>query len=337
MIFKNITDLINVVGASASASLQIQDIDPDFNYAMEEYIHPLISKATAGYILTASHPAYAGSKAALYKAVAYLGLYEFAQHSSVHMSGNGMMRLEGEGVRSSYRYQEDAYREYCLRVGWNAVDKMLIAMAEIKFNMVEDALWTQQLEASTHSRMIWNAAQMRQLYNTQVDRSVFEIMRPVVHDIEDYIIRPILTDAVYDNAISALSNAYNKPVPAKMPKMISLAQKAIVHILVRECVLRNWVRIDHKGIVAVSTTDEQANYITTPASAIQLNVITKTHQDWAVKVIGPLKKYLTDNAGDLGYVEPTDPAEDEDEDTCCDRCAAPTFCPPKKGNTVIGL
>ena len=337
MIFNTITDLLNVVGASASASLQIQDIDPDFNYAMEEYIHPLISKATADHALISSHPLYADSKAALYKAVAYLGLYEFAQHSSVHMSGNGMMRLEGEGVRSSYRYQEEAYREYCLRVGWNAVDKMLIAMAANKLQMTADGKWSTELQASVHSRMIWNAAQMRQLYNTQVDRSVFEIMRPVVHDIEDYIIRPILTDVVYDAAISALSNAYTTPVSAKMSKMISLTQKAIVHILVRECVLRNWVKIDHKGIIAVSTTDEQANYITTPASVIQLNVITKTHQDWAVKVIGPLKKYLTDNATDLGYVEPTDPTDDTDDDTCCDRCTTPTFCSPKKGNTVIGI
>lgn len=341
-LFTNTSDLLDIVGATVNGSINIEDIQPDFDLVMEDIITPLIGDELLEEIQTRSEPIYVSLLAILKKAVAYLGLHEFSRHASVHMSSNGMMRVEGEGARSSFRYQEYDYQDYTLTTGWDAVEKLLIAAEAGKQDLIDENSWSEELRESTQSHLLSYAKTMRQLYHMRVSRNIFEMMRPVIDDVENYMIRPILTDAVYDAAIAYRVGLFNNPPDNTWDGLIKKAQRAIVHIVVRESVLRNWVRIDKEGIIAIQSDADQSPTSKMPASDNQLNVIAKTHQDWAIKVIGPLREYLVANAVALEYVIPEAVEDIDDIESCQERihacaCRGACGCGGRRGKTVVSF
>lgn len=334
-------ELISIVGASANGSIHIEDIQPDIDQVEEDIIVPLLGMELRDYIKSGVFPIFTEIFFPLLKrAVAYLSLYRFSLHASVQLSSNGMMRLEGDGVRASFRYQESDYQAYTLTTGWEAVEKLLLSIEYQKHDVVLAPAWNDTIQSTTQGHLLNYASTMRRIYHTRISRVIFEMMRPVIHEVEYYLIRPLITPSFYNVLMNYIENKWTSGARPIFEQALLLAQHAIVHMVIRECVLREWVRIDRDGIVAITSGSDQSSVSRTPANNYQLNVMVRTHEDWARRVIQPLMTYLGDNAVELGYIPPVVPTVEPSADCCPDRwpctCRGTCTCSSHR-RTVISL
>lgn len=327
--FNNTSELFDSVGAAVNMSLELEYILPNINKVSKQYIEPRLGYDNVDVLITIPN-----ISDLLRKSVLYLALWDFSIHGSVQMTGNGAMRIEGADIKSSYRYQEAAYRHYMQDAGWEFFE---ILKSHVYNTTAEDdpTLYT-QLKSLMYPRLVWSVDDMRQYYGVSVSATVMQMVYPLIGLVEEYIIRPKITDATYTLLLEYLQNLPTEQVDPIKDKMLALLRAVICHVAMREALLRNWVELTRDGVKAIEVTDQQGIVKKSPATENQLNEITRTNHEWAIKLLKPAIDFVTAHAEDLGYTPPVSDNVDPDTECCAER-SMPRHHTGQKGKTVVQL
>lgn len=123
--FRDIDEIKKYVGSAVNQDVYIDNLMPSIQTAYHMYIADYFSEEFYMTIRDVQYDYIKKIADQLKKAVAHLGLHEYAKIASVKMSDRGMMREEHETYKGAYRYQEKAYRQAMLLNGYNALDEAL--------------------------------------------------------------------------------------------------------------------------------------------------------------------------------------------------------------------
>jgi hypothetical protein len=335
-LFSSILDVIAVVGGAVNTSVEIEDISPSLDGAL---YGPIADVIGINFIEAAILQINPGDRimVAMKRTNAYLGLWEYSKFSSTQMGGMGLVRIEGENAKSAYKYQENSYRKAMYEAGMNELEVLVKEIEDSIISLKQDGLWDDTVQYACRGHLINYAIEMRQFYNNRMSRSVFETLRPIIADVEQYIIRDIVSNAVMDKLLLyvADSSAYiiSRPTEAALlAKVLPMVQKALAHISIVEAVQREWVRVTPSGVVAVESWESGDYDNKRTANVLELNTMARIHERWAIRMIKPIRDYLIEvelMAEDVEGVE-----AEETVYRCGDRLNCGGLW---GGNRVIGL
>lgn len=240
-------------------SLTIKSIAPYCKEALECYIYPQIGEKLYKELLEAYNST-DGPKPEQLKAIEFLKcakinfiMFLYLPMAQVQLSDSGVHRAEGDKFKSAYKYQVENIECKFLESGWNWLESLLCYLED---NADKFQCWDIDNPAYVEngSLIINSAKKFRQAYYTFGKRYTYEMIRPLIEDVE-LIIRDCIGQKLYDiikNEI--LKRNISDRIKFILPKIC----KAIAHITIEQAVRQRLVSLSKKGIHFIQHTGDDA-------------------------------------------------------------------------------
>ena len=292
MLFTTISDLKTYVGGGANLSVELDSIAPIMHMAAIRHLIPYLGQATYDWLIAEYAEATPAAEATallpyVQRPLALLSLYEYAAVAGVQLSEAGILRVETENMKTAYKYQETQYRDYMLHNGYEALEEM------IKFllaNRADYALW----DGSTAFRrcfatLVYYASDLRDLYAKYLSRYTFEIIRPCLTDVEQFVLVPMLGDSQYTRLLEGIQE---DDLTDDELALLQICQRATAFFAVKEASARHWVRIEGYNVVQSERNADQALEKTMPASSEAMALRLRHDEIAGNRYITQLRSFL---------------------------------------------
>lgn len=293
MIFTDTPDLKKYVGGTMNVQLPLSALTAAYRDARRNHLERYLSVAFLDE-LEAAVQADGELSAAQQQAKDYVGptlgmltLYEYSFVGSVQMGGEGLVTIEGEKVKSAYKYQVADYRQYTLASGLNALDACL---EMLDANAADYMTWAQSRAARYHRQvLIRTAADFRAIHNQVADRRAYEAMRPILKDIHIFVATAVLGEQLLQDLLDAMTEGNPS---TEETELIERLQSALATYTVQEAVRRNLVQVDGGRIVQLESLEPQS---VQKAGVPGLNVVTLVdaqNHEFAERHLSFVRDYL---------------------------------------------
>jgi hypothetical protein len=319
-LFNTISDLKAHVGGGANLSLMLSSLKPTIYASYRKYIQAWLGDAQWNALVEAASPT--AEQLALIEQVraplAMLTMYEYAKIGALQFGEMGLHRTETEERKSAFKYQENEYRDYMLKNGFEALEAMLDFL---EANEDDYPLWTASAAYERNASLYINrAADFREAYSFSIDRYTYESLRALIADVETFAIMPFVGPAQHDALKAALQA---RSLTAAQSALVKLIQRAVANFTVELAAIRNWVSIHGNAVVQKQQyiNDELATFNTASGDSVsallsQSNVMANRH-------LSLIKRHLEANLEDYPlYAAYLDEAAEE---AAGDAPAAPSF------------
>lgn len=340
MLFANISEFKTYVGGAANVSLEMDSLLPTIEEAAWNHVIPILGEEQWQDLYDNFDTPDADQTALLpyvQKPLAMLTMHEYAKIGNIQFGEAGIFRIETDHHKSAYKYQENQYKTYMLHQGYEALERMQ------KF--LDDNVGTYTLfggsSAGTRARalLINYASTFKDVYSKYLSRYTYEHIRPIIEEIEIYVIESFLGPATYA-AIKASILADN--LSAAELELVRRLQKAVAHFTIREGVARLWVRLEGKNVVQSETLEPQSYVNEASAGQQPAGLLLKTEQIHGDRLMKYVKDYLDDNLATFtlysDYLDELAAAEEEEATTLTPDCTDPVWAryPCTCQNTLAG-
>lgn len=296
-IYDSIADFKNYVGGGANLSISTASIEPIMRQAAQQHLVPWLGEAFWKEI-TDDFPdpsaPYDDLLPYVQRALGFLTLHEYSKIAGIQLGENGMYRTENEMYKTPYKYQENSYRDYMLHNGYEALEELIKYLIT---NEADFATWTASSEYTEriNTRFINHASEFRSVYSSYISRYTFEVMRPVMEDIEMAAIVPAMGQEQYDDLKAAiLASTLN----ASQQILVRHIQKAIASFTVREAVHRLMVKLEGNNITVNERLGDQDYSKKNVPTLDRADILSRNSEIWANRYISRMVKYLDDNIDD---------------------------------------
>lgn len=294
-IFTDIADFKKFIGGAANQSLDIKSIEPMIQTAAENHLELWLGAQLPAAITAAEGTPNAETTKlldAIKRPLAMLTMYEYLAINSIQVSDSGNLRVETDKRKSAYKYQENAYRNSMLNNGYEALEKML---KFLEANEADYPIWTADEAYQLNKSLFLNyATEFRANYSSYVSRYTFDLLRPLIEDIECFAILPLFGQAFFDEIKEGI---FLKSLNANEKKLLKLVQKAVANFAIEEGMTRNWVRLEGRNVVQTEILGDQGNEKAIAAKNVPLGHTIRKADEWANRHMSKLKNYLTNNPG----------------------------------------
>jgi hypothetical protein len=261
--FKSTTELKISAGGAVNASLELASIEPTVRYVAERYLQPWVGKTLLdeceAYIASNYTPVdtvKALLLANVQAALAPLSLEEYSKIAAVQMSEAGMFRIESEERRTPYKYQETEWRRSMRAHGFNALERLIQVLEDNKDEELF-ASWLTEARPRAKGLFINSAAELRDVYSSYVDRATFEAIRPIIEDLESFIVKARIGPTEFDRMKGFILNGLPSQDAEIYTTAIRYLQKAIGLAAVNEAMKRHWVTIKESQLVQTEILEPQ--------------------------------------------------------------------------------
>lgn len=327
-LFTDISDVKDYVGGGVNLSMEIDSLQPALHAALHNHVMRWLGADQYNDLLTdigSPSPEQTALLPYVRRALALLAMYEYSHVGGVQLGEAGMFRVETEGMKSPYKYQENAYRNWMKHNGYEAIEQMVEFLVA---NSDDYPLWEADILPTSRALLINSAEEFRQAYAQYISRYTFEVVRPIIEDVGELAILPLLGqdqyDAIKDAILAGDASAYELAV-------LKLIRRAVAAFTVEEAKKRNWVKIDGRNVMEVEGLDAQTyekyGSPTTPA----MNLSLRTDTEMANMHIQRIKNYLADNLDEFplysAYLTELAEAEEAEADAAASTCTTSERCP----------
>lgn len=298
MLFAEISDVKSFVGGGANLSMEIASINPTMFMAAQKYLvpalGPLWQELKDAYDEDDLSPAQEAILPFVQRPLAYLSLYEYTQVASVQFGEAGLFRVEGENAKTPYKYQENAYKDHMLHTGYESIEWMLKFLYA---NKDDYPSWRDSNAFQNLFGCILNLAEdMRGAYSRYLSRYTFEIIRPIISDVENFALVPLMGKDQYADLISKIQE---NNLSDTERQLVALCQRAVANMAMMEATARLWVRIEGAHVVQTERLEPQGYEKTTPPIASALGFKMRREELMGNRYIAQVKSYLIDHLSDF--------------------------------------
>ncbi len=347
-IFTNITEITDQVGGAINRSMEIDSIGPHIGMAAHKHLVLWL-----GITLWDNLVSYVDNPSPVdtdlddllpyaRKPLAFLTLEEYAKIGSIQFGEAGMYRTETDTHKGAYKYQENNYRQSMLENGYEALEQLLDYLEANEVNYPD---WQASSGYTRNKSLVINsAATFRDRYSRSISRHTFEMLRPLIEDLEFFVLVPIMGEDQYDDV---KTNIADKTTTGKDLILLGLIQKAIAYFTIQEGIRRHWLQIKDNRIIQAELLEPQSSKKEAPASTASVNLATRHNDEFGNRFVSRMLQYLDDNIDDFTSYktwkeakEAAEEAEADDADyerfaslTC--GCAGSCSCPAASSNNSI--
>jgi hypothetical protein len=294
--FTTISQIKEHIGGGGNMSLELDSLRPTWELVAQNdlqlWLGPTTYAALLAYVLEADETGNDDFDLLLpyvRRPLALWTMAEYAKIGGIQFGESGMSRVEIEGRAQPYKYQENAYKEYMLNHGWNALETMLIFLEDNRDTYTD---WATEARPRHRSLFINTAAELRDCYARYTNRYTFESIRPIIQDMEVFFLIPSIGIEQY-TALKAVIATNNLDEP--QTEAVARLSRALAHVSVKEALTRNLVAIKGHTLIQIEMLEPQSYAKESPPTIntvslahTQLDEFAQRHLDYAIQ-------YLTDN------------------------------------------
>lgn len=355
-IFNTIQELKAHVSGGANVSIDIKSLLSSIKHAATNHLIPWIGQDLADDIETKYQEDVLSANekillAYLQSVLGPLTMYEYAKIGAIQFSDSGMHRVENDHHKSAYKYQENQYKDYMLENGYEQLENLMVFLQKTKDTYViwrDSEVYDKNLELTiNYAREFWRYT------DRSIKRYTFEMIRPIIGDIECFTLPPYMGDDQFDDIKTKIAAEITlSPIESGLLKLM---QKIVSEFTLEESTRRNIVRLDGRNVIQSEKLEPQSYEKTSTPSASLLKMKLNHHDSWGNRFITKLIKYLEKNRTDFPLYDTwkteqeTEEAAALAEESKCEadqdrpydttRCQCGEFCTCQSsgGNAVIGL
>lgn len=192
-----------------STGLSWQKLAPSLAAAQHDYLLPLLGKRLNTEINGIYHRertsrTEAESEVLLWarRAVANLALWSHFDALNLRISDQGFQRQGSEDWQPAFKYQEDALRQQFAHDGFNALDALLATLEAHQDEF--QALPTSPAWAQSRRDIVRSTTEIQDIYDIHHSRLIYLRMAPVMRQIQELTLQPIIGDKLYSALIAWL-------------------------------------------------------------------------------------------------------------------------------------
>jgi len=296
--FETIDQIKEYVGGAANVSIQLESLTPAIHaasmpvkYWLSPNVYAALDAAVVAGNLTAAQTALLPY---VRRPLALLTMHEHVKTGNIQITESGVQRHESENYKTAYKYQENQYKEQMRRLGYEAIEEMINFLHD---NLVD---YSDYASSSAYTRstsyLINSAAAWRDSYNFEANRYTFELLLPVIDDVENIGI----ADCISADELSTLRTAYHADTAsAKQKTVIKLLQRAIAQFTFALAVKRNLVQLQGRNVVQRETPDSAGYEKTSVPMNSQLDFPLKESAMAANQFLAKALDYMRANLDDF--------------------------------------
>jgi len=306
MIFTNINQFKEYVGGAVNSSLELDSLAAAYHQVVQQSIKPIVGDTLWSTIDTTWDGTPTVEIEALLpyvrRPIAQLTMYEYIAIGTTQFSESGLVRMETENMKTAYKYQENAYRDWMLHAGHEALEELQLFLMS---NSGDYADWTGDSEAfgRAYSLMI-NTAR------------TFRALRPIVDEVEIFAIEPSIGQDQYDRLKAGI---LADDLTSDELILLQKLQRAICHFAVEEAIQRHFVTFDGDKVVRIEGLEPQTYKKEGPATGREMIFAKRYHQYFAHRHLERAINFLDDNLDTYplysAFVTARAEAEAAEEDT----------------------
>lgn len=301
-LFSTIIELQNVVGGSVNrSSFTIESILPFFDIAHERHIEDWLGTAIYEDLKTALDGSPTPAQTALLpyyrKPLAWLALYEYLGFAAAQIGDTGVHRIETDSRKTAYKYQEKRVIEACLANGYEALEKLLLFLEANKVTYTD---WPNAPGYLRHHEvLLHSAATFRIAQSKKISRHVFDQVRAIIEDVENFAIVPAISQEQYD-ALLAARKTGTWTTEEKEKKVIYMLQRAAAHFTLDNAIRLNFVQFEGDSVVQREYLEDQSvpkmGKPTLSDTGLRLSLHDDNANRWLKKALDYLKDNIDDDA-----------------------------------------
>ncbi len=296
-LFTDIEELKQYVGGGANLSLEMASLDPIQLQAAQNHIWPWLGEDLWQALVNDFNSPSAAQAALLphvQRALGFLTLYEYAQIGGIQLSEAGFFRIENDHQRSAYKYQENQYRRWMLESGYENLEVLLRFLTK----QADDyPLWKDNpAYLRQHESLLRYASEFRDAYSQYLSRYTFELLRPLVLDVEAFAVISAIGEPLY---LYLLEQRRLDQLSDKEQTVIRLLQRAIANFTVEEGLQRNWVRLEGRAVVQTEHLEPQSYTKASVATMAATATKARHHDAWGNRHLARAESYLKQQVEDF--------------------------------------
>lgn len=242
---------------SVNQALELKSIAPYCKEVLECYIFPKISEKLYQELLENEEPNEVQQKAIEFLKCAKINfiMYLHIPFAAVQLTDSGIHRAETDKYKTAYKYQVEELRCKFLEAGWNWLESLLCHLEE---NPEDFKCWDSDNPAylQNASLIINSAKKFREAYYTFGKRYTYEMLRPLIEDVE-LIIRDCIGQELYDIIKDEI---LKRTVSERIKNILPKICKAVAHIVIEQATRQRLVSITKEGIHFTQKTGDDASY-----------------------------------------------------------------------------
>jgi hypothetical protein len=310
MLFTDINDLKTHIGGTYTASVKLASIAPFFEDAVNHQILPRLGAETVDILRGSNlHGKTLVASGLMKSAVAWFGVYEYAQIGNVAFTENGLQRFENESYKSAFKYQETGFRNTAIVKAWSNFELLLQILFE---NPTDFPEYANSPEAALNMSHFLNFTNdFRWARCTVPDRFTLESLLPYISDIETFMVAPFLGETLNNLLLSKLY-VNDEPNPAKKQTqlaLIRLLQQGIAQFAYHLATVGNVIEFRGNRVLVRETSRDDDYDNTKPPAFDLISANFNQKRDWANRYFQRAEGFIRDNQavfGDWqGFLPPT--------------------------------
>lgn len=302
-IFTDISEIQAVAGGGINASMYLQSIGPFFDIAHERHmeawlgtdLYDALISGVANDNLTAEQEALLPYYR---RALVWLALYEYHPHAAVQFSEAGLMRVESETHKTAYKYQESAKLRSTLQNGYEALEKLILFLETNKADYPDWEAAPGYLRH--HEVLLHTAATFRIAQSKKITRHVFDLVRGIIEDVEQFAIVPLIGEDQYEALLEARKTG-TWTTETMEKKAIYLLQRAVAHFTLDNAIRLGWAQFEGDSVVQSERPDDHPDQRT--ATGLPVGLRLNFHDDTANRWLKKAKAYLDTNIDDNAFAD----------------------------------
>lgn len=291
-LFSDLFDFKTYIGGGANVSLKMNSLAPTIRSTAEKHLQGWLGELLTEAMDNAAAPDAALTTLLPYlkRPLALLTMYEYSAIGAIQFTESGIQRIENDRYKTAYKYQENEYKKHMLETGYEAIEQLLRFLDE---NAADYPTWQNDPVFEKNKALFLNyAAEMRASYSSYISRYTFDLLRPLIEDIECFALVPLFGQPFFDELKTAIRQGN---LSADQKKVVQLSQKAIASFAIEEGMSRHWVRLEGRNVVQTELLGDQSAEKSAAAGNQPLGYSVRKNDEWANRHINKLKTYLADN------------------------------------------
>ena len=271
-------------------------LQPSIITAQDEYLRPLLG-TYLDYLIAQVNATptteEADLLALLRPALADISIYLYIPIGDVTVTENGIRRAETDKEKTAYKYQLQNAQAAYIKRGLIGLEK---AIAYMHANATNYTNWTADASYQRYlSLFIKNGTELQNHVSAlPMPMRMYMLLRSTMYNVQELTIRPAVTDAIYEDLQTAISNASLSP---EQTKLLGYLQSALAHFTIMQGVPQLVAKLQEDGISIIGENGETSNSNRKQANDNQLNSYINTNRaiatQWLDRAIDYINKTAT--------------------------------------------
>ena len=295
-LFSNIEEVKRYV-STFSSSFEIEDLQSNLYEAGEKYIIPYIGldiweKVLSDYNAETLSTEHQLLLPYLQRPLIHFTLYHQVPESAVEWQNSGFTQRTGDNYKTAdFRDVIKLQRSFEVKA-WDNLERLILYI-ERKVSDYPLYANDDEVRRRNTAHFINNAFTFNMNYDILGGRLTFEGLRPMLHDLEEFLIKTTIGEAYFNELIEEI---YNKNISTHNKKPIDFIRKALAYQCIHEAITQKSVRMEGKHIVL----NYDVKGYDTKKPALTKNYSDKKYQayDFAARWLDRLTAILQKNQND---------------------------------------